>query len=91
MPVRLYFNHNVNRAVTQGLRLRGVDLLTAFEDRAHRLSDSELLDRATSLDRVLFSNDRDLVIEARRRQSSWPGRRLLLPPYPARHLASEPL
>ncbi len=68
MPVSLYFNHNVNRAVTQGLRLRGVDLLTAFEDRAHRLSDSELLDRATSLGRVLFSTDRDLVIEARRRQ-----------------------
>lgn len=69
MPVRLYFNHNVNRAVTQGLRLRGVDILTALEDGAHRLPDSELLDRATALDRVLFSCDRDLVLQARRRQS----------------------
>ncbi len=68
MPVRLYFDHNVNRAVTQGLRLRGVDVLTALEDGAHQLTDPELLDRATALDRVLFSNDRDLVLEARRRQ-----------------------
>jgi hypothetical protein len=38
LPVRLYLNHNVSRAITQGLRLRGVDVLTAFEDGAHRLA-----------------------------------------------------
>ena len=32
MSVPLYTDHNVNRAVVQGLRLRGVDLLTAYED-----------------------------------------------------------
>jgi hypothetical protein len=68
LPVGLYFDHNVNRAVTQGIRLRGVDVLTALEDGAHHLTDSELLDRATALGRVLFSNDKDLVLEARRRQ-----------------------
>jgi predicted nuclease of predicted toxin-antitoxin system len=68
LPVRFYFDHNVNRAVTQGLRLRGVDVLTALEDGTHRLSDSELLDRATALARVLFSTDKDFIIEARRRQ-----------------------
>ena len=68
MPVRLYFDHNVNRAITQGLRIRDVDILTAFEDRAHRLSDPELLDRATELERVLFSSDEDLIAEAHRRQ-----------------------
>jgi hypothetical protein len=32
------------------------------------LTDAELLDRATELARVLFSNDKDLIVEARRRQ-----------------------
>jgi hypothetical protein len=66
--LRLYFDHNVQRAVAQGLRLRGVDLLTALEDGTERLADPDLLDRATSLGRVLFSMDLDLVIEAERRQ-----------------------
>lgn len=70
MGVRLYMNHNVVRAVSQALRLRGVDVLTAFEDGAHELDDPELLDRATALGRVLFSNDDDLVVEARRRERS---------------------
>lgn len=48
--------------------MRDVDALTAFEDRAHLLPDSELLDRATALGRPLFSSDEDLIVEARRRQ-----------------------
>jgi uncharacterized protein DUF5615 len=68
LPVRLYFDHNVNQAVIHGLRLRGLDVLTAFEDGAHQLPDPDLLDRATALGRVLVSSDNDLVIEARRRQ-----------------------
>lgn len=68
MTVGLYFDHNVNRAITQGLRLREVDVLTAFEDASHRLPDPELLDRATALGRPLFSNDEDLIVEARWRQ-----------------------
>lgn len=61
-------DHNVDRGVTEGLRLRGVDVLTAYEDGRHETRDSELLDRASSLGRVLFSTDIDLVVEARRRQ-----------------------
>jgi hypothetical protein len=68
LPVRLYFDHNVNQAVIQGLRLRRLDVLTAFDDGAHTLSDPDLLDRATALGRVLVSSDVDLVIEARHRQ-----------------------
>jgi hypothetical protein len=68
LPVRFYFDHNVKRAITEGLRLRGVDVLTALEDGAQRLPDPELLDRATTLARVLVSTDKDLIIEARRRQ-----------------------
>ena len=70
MATALYMNHNVDRAVTDGLRLRGVDVLTAYEDRAHELEDPELLDRATALGRPLFSTDKDLIVEARRRQKS---------------------
>lgn len=66
--LRLYFDHNVQRAVAQGLRLRGVDLVTALEDGTERLADPDLLDRAMSLGRVLFSMDLDLVLEAERRQ-----------------------
>ena len=66
--LRLYFNHNVPRAVAQGLRTRGVDLLTAYEDRTHRLPDPELLDRSTVLDRLLVTMDLDLVLEGERRQ-----------------------
>ena len=61
---------HVHQAITTGLRLRGVDVLTAHEDGARRLSDSELLDRATALGRVLFSQDEDLLGEAARRQQS---------------------
>jgi predicted nuclease of predicted toxin-antitoxin system len=59
---------HVKRAVTDGLRRRGVDVLTAQEDGTNRLHDSELLDHATSLGRVLFSQDDDLLREATRRQ-----------------------
>jgi hypothetical protein len=32
MAVALYMDHQVERAITSGLRLRGVDVLTAYED-----------------------------------------------------------
>jgi hypothetical protein len=68
MPVGLYMDHHVPRPITSGLRRRGVDVLTAAEDGADRLSDPDLLDRAAALERVLFSQDRDLLREATRRQ-----------------------
>jgi hypothetical protein len=62
-------DHHVPRAITAGLRSRQVDVLTAAEDGATELDDRALLDRATALGRVLFSQDRDLLIEAARRQT----------------------
>ena len=59
---------HVRRVVPVSLRLRGVDVLTAQEDGAARFPDPELLDRAGELNRVLFSQDRDLLREATRRQ-----------------------
>jgi len=61
---------HVRRAVTAGLRLRGVDVLTAQEDGTGELPDPELLDRATELGRVLFTQDDDLRREAKRRQQT---------------------
>jgi len=68
MPLKLYMDHHVPRAITLGLRLRQVDVLTAYEDQAHEVADPDLLDRATSLRRVLFTQDDDLLAEAAHRQ-----------------------
>jgi len=68
MPLALFMDHNVPRAITAGLRSRGVDVLTAHEDNAHGLEDSALLDRAGNLKRVLFTRDDDLLAEASQRQ-----------------------
>ena len=70
MSVRFYMDVHVRRAVTEGLRLRGVDVLTAQEDGAAELSDSQLLDRSSVLGRILFTQDDDLLAEARIRESS---------------------
>ena len=43
-------------AITSGLRRRGIDVLSAYEDGAHELEDVALLDRAGKLSRVLFSH-----------------------------------
>lgn len=59
---------HVPAAITRGLLLRGVDVLTAQLDGTTELADPELLDRATTLGRVLFSQDEDLLAEANRRQ-----------------------
>lgn len=61
---------HVRRAVTEGLRLRGVDVLTAQEDGAAEFEDPALLDRAAELKRVLFSQDDDLLREANKRQQT---------------------
>ena len=45
-----------------------IDVLTAREDGAGELDDSQLLSRATSLGRVLFTQDDDLLREAAGRQ-----------------------
>ncbi len=68
MPIAFYMDHHVPRAITLGLRLRGVDVLIAYEDRTSELEDPALLDRAGELGRVLFTRDDDLLAEATQRQ-----------------------
>ena len=68
MSISLYMDVHVPRAITDGLRLRRVDVLTAHGDGGSRLSDAELLDRAAAHGRALFTRDADLLAEAVRRQ-----------------------
>jgi predicted nuclease of predicted toxin-antitoxin system len=68
MAIALYMDQHVPRAITTGLRLREVDVITAHEDGTSRMDDSELLNRAGELGRVLFTQDDDLLAEATKRQ-----------------------
>ena len=67
MSVALYMDVHVPRPITAALRARGAVVLTAQEDQAAQLSDSELLDRACDLMRVLFSRDEDFWLNSRTR------------------------
>ena len=69
MTIALYMDVHVHRAITTGLRLRDVDVLTAQEDGYRTADDDRLLDRATQLQRVLFTQDDDLLAEAKLRQA----------------------
>lgn len=68
MPLALYMDAHIPRAITLGLRMRAVDVLTAQEDGAGNFSDPEILGRATHLGRVFFTFDDDLLAEAMKRQ-----------------------
>jgi len=61
MSVALYMDHHIQAAITNGLRRRGVDVVTAYEDGAARTADEQLLERAAQLGRCLFSMDDDLL------------------------------
>lgn len=68
MSISLYMDEHVHRAITSGLRLRSVDILTVQEDHRRNVDDDILLDHAAELQRIMFSQDEDLLVEATRRQ-----------------------
>lgn len=75
MSQSLYMDVHVPLAVTRALRRKGFDVLTAQEDNTTRLPDEELLARAGSLARVLFTQDEDFLMHAahsQRNGSSFP-------------------
>jgi hypothetical protein len=57
MGVALYMDVHVPGPITQQLRQRGADVLTAQDDAQDRASDVELLERAMTLSRVIFTQD----------------------------------
>lgn len=47
MAIALYMDVHVPQAITDQLRRRGVDVLTAFDDNSQELLDDQLLLRTT--------------------------------------------
>ena len=68
MSIALYMDEHVHRAITTGLRMRGVDVLTVQEDGCRNTPDAFLIDRASELGRIMFSQDEDMLAEAAQRQ-----------------------
>jgi hypothetical protein len=61
MALRVYMDVHVPSAISDGLRMRGVNVLTAQEDGYDKAVDEALLRRAPSLSRLLFTQDEDLL------------------------------
>jgi hypothetical protein len=57
MAVALYMDVHVPQVITEQLRLRGVDVLTATEEGTDELPDDELLEHVRMTGRVLFTQD----------------------------------
>jgi predicted nuclease of predicted toxin-antitoxin system len=70
LSVGFYIDENVPLAVVLGLRLRGIDVVTVYEDHRDSRPDEEVLDRATELGRVVVTRDEDFLVEAHIRQRS---------------------
>jgi hypothetical protein len=52
-----YFDHHVQSAIANGLRERGVQVLTALEDGFDQRDDEDLLERSADLDHILVTYD----------------------------------
>ena len=70
MSYGLYMDVHVPRPVTDALRARDIDVLTAQEYGMDEAEDPALLDRALALNRFLVTRDKDFLFEVRRRLSS---------------------
>lgn len=57
MAVALMMDVHVPAAITEQLRRRDVDVLTAFENGSSRFEDAALLERAREHGRVVFTQD----------------------------------
>lgn len=65
-----YMDHHIHASITEELCRRGIDVITAFEDGREEADDEILLERATALDRILVSQDDDLLRIASRWQKT---------------------
>jgi len=61
-PIRYFFDQHIPSAVRQGLRQRGVDVLTAQDAGRCGLPDSDQLQFATGEERVMVSFDTDFLV-----------------------------
>ena len=59
--VRFYTDEHVAKAVVNGLRLRGIDVLSLSDTRLFGASDVQHLELARSQGRVVFTQDSDFL------------------------------
>jgi hypothetical protein len=57
MGVAFYMDAHVPRAITEQLRMRGVEVMAATEEGTNQLPDDELMETASALGRVVFRHD----------------------------------
>jgi Domain of unknown function (DUF5615) len=57
MSLSFYMDEHVPKEITNGLRIRGIDVLTVQGDDHTGISDALVLDRATELQRILGITD----------------------------------
>src|SRR6266404_7744886 len=69
MSIGIYVDVQIPKPITVGLRLRGVDVLTAQEDGIDEAKDFQIPDRALELGRVLFTHDDDFLKLAAKRMA----------------------
>jgi predicted nuclease of predicted toxin-antitoxin system len=60
-PIRFFFDQHMPSAVAQGLRLRGIDVLTAQDAGRCGLADPDQLQFATTEERVMVTYDPDFL------------------------------
>jgi predicted nuclease of predicted toxin-antitoxin system len=61
VPLRLYADECVNARIVEGLRRRGVDVVTAADQSLLSASDEQHVERATALGRTVVTSDRDFI------------------------------
>lgn len=60
-PIKLYMDENISKPISEGLRRRGLDVLTAQEAGMLGSSDEAQLNFATREGRVIFTHDSDFL------------------------------
>lgn len=60
--IRFHLDENVNKAVSDGLKRRGIDVTSTLEANLIGASDKEQLNFATAKGRVFFTQDSDFLI-----------------------------
>lgn len=61
MSVALYMDEHIPSAITEGLKRRGVDVITVQADGMEGSDDAVVLERATTLRRIVFTRDEDFL------------------------------
>jgi predicted nuclease of predicted toxin-antitoxin system len=59
--IRFHLDENCDRAIAEGLRRRGIDVSTTPEAGLLSATDEEQIALAASQNRILFTQDRDLL------------------------------